>query len=92
MQITADGKITIPPEMQQQLGLEPGTEVHLEIVGITLQLTRKTTINDLQFSCEDAAQTVVDHRAISLKSAFGCLSKRIDPQVFQAQVRNEWQC
>jgi bifunctional DNA-binding transcriptional regulator/antitoxin component of YhaV-PrlF toxin-antitoxin module len=82
MQITADGQIAIPPEMQQQLGLQPGTEVNLEIVGSTLHLTRKDATDDW---C-----SVIDHQVSSLKSAFGCLPKRVDPQEFQAQVRNEW--
>jgi AbrB family looped-hinge helix DNA binding protein len=76
MQITANGQITIPPEIQQQLGLEPGTEVHLEVVGDTLHLSKKT---------------VTQKQVMALKQAFGCLPQRVDPLQFQAQVRNEWQ-
>jgi AbrB family looped-hinge helix DNA binding protein len=76
MQITSDGQITIPLEIQQQLGLEPGTEVCLEVVGRTLHLTRKIAGD------QDSAR---------LKQAFGFLANRVDPLEFQAQVRNEWQ-
>jgi AbrB family looped-hinge helix DNA binding protein len=76
MQITANGQITIPLEIQQQLGLEPGTEVYLEVVGNTLHLRKKLATH---------------HPGISLKQAFGFLPKRVDPLQFQAQVRNEWQ-
>jgi bifunctional DNA-binding transcriptional regulator/antitoxin component of YhaV-PrlF toxin-antitoxin module len=81
MQITHDGQITIPQQMQQQLGLEPGAEVHLEIVGSTLQLTKKISADDRQSG----------HHVAPLQSAFGFLPKRVDPQQFQAQVRDEWQ-
>jgi antitoxin component of MazEF toxin-antitoxin module len=67
---------TIPPEIQQQLGLEPGTEVSLEVVGRTLHLTKKTDS---------------DRSAEPIKQAFGFLANRVDPLQFQAQVRNEWQ-
>jgi bifunctional DNA-binding transcriptional regulator/antitoxin component of YhaV-PrlF toxin-antitoxin module len=87
MQITHDGQITIPQQMQQQLGLEPGAEVHLEIVGsTTLQLTKKISADDRQSG----------HHVAPLQSAFGFLPKRVDPQQFQAQMRqaqmrDEWQ-
>lgn len=41
MQITPDGQIPIPDEFRQQLGLLPGTEVELQIVGNTLHVTKK---------------------------------------------------
>jgi AbrB family looped-hinge helix DNA binding protein len=76
MKITSDGQITIPAEIQQQLGLEPGTEVCLEVVGSTLHLTKKIT---------------GDQGSVRLKQAFGFLANRVDPLQFQSQVRNEWQ-
>ncbi len=42
-QINLNGQITIPPDIQQQLGLLPGTEVELEVVGEVLQLRKKST-------------------------------------------------
>jgi AbrB family looped-hinge helix DNA binding protein len=42
-QINLQGQITIPPAIQQQLGLVPGTEVEIEVVGETLQLRKKET-------------------------------------------------
>jgi AbrB family looped-hinge helix DNA binding protein len=75
MQITTDGQITIPPEIQQQLGLEPGTEVCLEVVGRTLHLTKKT---------------VDEQKTVQLKQAFGFLANRVDPLELQSRVRNEW--
>jgi bifunctional DNA-binding transcriptional regulator/antitoxin component of YhaV-PrlF toxin-antitoxin module len=35
-QINLQGQITIPPELQAQLGLQPGTDVQLEVVGSSL--------------------------------------------------------
>lgn len=43
MQVNTQGQITIPLDIQDQLGLLPGTEVQLEVVGDTLQL-RKTSV------------------------------------------------
>ncbi|NEQ66883.1 MAG: AbrB/MazE/SpoVT family DNA-binding domain-containing protein [Symploca sp. SIO2D2] len=40
MKIDIDGKITIPPDIQNQLGLQPGTEIQLEVVGNTLQIRK----------------------------------------------------
>lgn len=40
-QISLQGQVTIPPAIQQQLGLLPGTEVELEVVGEILQLRKK---------------------------------------------------
>lgn len=45
IQINPQGQITIPPEIQQQLGLIPGTEVHLEVVGDGLQVRKKPTLS-----------------------------------------------
>lgn len=41
MEVTHDGKIAIPTELQEQLGLLPGTEIELTVVGDTLQLQKK---------------------------------------------------
>jgi AbrB family looped-hinge helix DNA binding protein len=40
MKIDTDGKIAIPPDVQEQLGLRPGTEVQLEVMGDTLQIRK----------------------------------------------------
>ncbi|NER98346.1 MAG: AbrB/MazE/SpoVT family DNA-binding domain-containing protein [Symploca sp. SIO1B1] len=40
MKIDIDGKITIPTDIQNQLGLQPGTEIQLEVVGNTLQIRK----------------------------------------------------
>ena len=45
MQINSEGQITIPADVRERLGLLPGTEVQLEIIGDTLQL-RKQPIGD----------------------------------------------
>jgi AbrB family looped-hinge helix DNA binding protein len=42
-QINSQGQITIPPDIQQQLGLLPGTEVEIEVVGDIVQLRKKET-------------------------------------------------
>jgi antitoxin component of MazEF toxin-antitoxin module len=76
MQVSVDGTIAIPPDIQQQLGLTPGTEVELEIVGSTLNLKPKIAVP-------------ADVR--TLKQCFGFLPKRIDPLHWQTQVRSEWQ-
>ncbi|MFM7450565.1 MAG: hypothetical protein ACKO24_18435 [Leptolyngbyaceae cyanobacterium] len=41
MEVTPDGKIAIPTEIQEQLGLIPGTEIELKVVGNILQLQKK---------------------------------------------------
>jgi len=41
MEITPDGTIPIPPAIQEQLGLFPGTEIEFLVVGNTLQLQKK---------------------------------------------------
>jgi antitoxin component of MazEF toxin-antitoxin module len=43
-QINSQGQIAIPPDLQQLLGLFPGTEVQIQVVGDALQL-RKSTIH-----------------------------------------------
>ena len=43
IQINPQGQITIPLEIQQQLELIPGTEVHLEVVGDGLLVRKKLT-------------------------------------------------
>jgi AbrB family looped-hinge helix DNA binding protein len=45
MKIDTDGKIAIPPEVQEQLGLQPGTEVQLEVRGDTLQIRKPKSPN-----------------------------------------------
>ena len=40
MKIDTNGKITIPLDIQNKLGLQPGTEVQLEVVGDTLQIRK----------------------------------------------------
>lgn len=44
-QINPQGQITIPPELQQQLGLLPGTEIQLEVVGEALQVLKKPALS-----------------------------------------------
>jgi bifunctional DNA-binding transcriptional regulator/antitoxin component of YhaV-PrlF toxin-antitoxin module len=45
MKIDTDGKITISPELQEQLGLQPGTEVQLEVRDNTLQIHKTKSPN-----------------------------------------------
>jgi antitoxin PrlF len=45
MEITQDGSVTIPPHIQEQLGLLPGTEIELTVVGNTLQRQKKNGSN-----------------------------------------------
>ena len=40
MKIDIDGKIAVPPDVQEQLGFLPGTEIQLEVRGDTLQIHR----------------------------------------------------
>ncbi len=42
MKINTEGQITIPPDIQEQLGLFPNTEIHLEVIGDTLQIRKPT--------------------------------------------------
>ena len=41
MEVTQDGKVAIPTEIQEQLGLLPGTEIELKVIGNALQLQKK---------------------------------------------------
>ncbi len=41
--IDGEGQVAIPPDIREQLGLLPGTEVQLEVVGDALQLRKKST-------------------------------------------------
>lgn len=41
MEINAEGQITIPRDVREQLGLLPGTEIELEVMGDILQLRKK---------------------------------------------------
>jgi len=43
MKISPNGQITIPPDLQKQLGLLPGTEIQLEVIGDTLQIRKPRT-------------------------------------------------
>lgn len=45
MKIDTDGKITIPPEIQEQLGLLPGTEIQLEVKGNILQICKPNNLD-----------------------------------------------
>ena len=45
MKISPNGQITIPPDIQEQLGLLPGTEIQLEVIGETLQLRKQPIAN-----------------------------------------------
>lgn len=45
MKISPNGQITIPPDLQKQLGLLPGTEIQLEVIGDTLQISKPRTLS-----------------------------------------------
>lgn len=45
MKISPNGQITIPPDIQEQLGLLPGTEIQLKVIGDTLQLRKQPIPN-----------------------------------------------
>ncbi|MGB3512575.1 MAG: AbrB/MazE/SpoVT family DNA-binding domain-containing protein [Microcoleaceae cyanobacterium] len=45
MKIDTEGKITIPPEIQNLLKFLPGTEVELEVIGDTLQIRKLQNSN-----------------------------------------------
>ncbi|MBP5971976.1 AbrB/MazE/SpoVT family DNA-binding domain-containing protein [Brasilonema sp. CT11] len=45
MRINTDGQITIPPDIREQLGLLPGTEVQLEVIDDTVQIRRRSPLN-----------------------------------------------
>jgi len=40
MRITSKGSVPIPPEIQEQLGLHPDTEVQLAVEGNSLRITK----------------------------------------------------
>jgi AbrB family looped-hinge helix DNA binding protein len=42
MKIDTNGQIAIPPNIREQLGLFPGTDIHLEVIGDTLQIRKPT--------------------------------------------------
>jgi len=44
MKISPNGQITIPPDIQEKLGLLPGTEIQLEVIGDILQIRGKQLI------------------------------------------------
>jgi AbrB family looped-hinge helix DNA binding protein len=44
-QINPQGQITIPPDLQKLLGLFPGTEVQIQVIGDTLQLRKSNAHN-----------------------------------------------
>jgi AbrB family looped-hinge helix DNA binding protein len=46
-QINSQGQITIPPDLQQLLGLFPGTEVKIQVVGDALQLRKSTKLSNI---------------------------------------------
>ena len=45
MKVSPNGKITIPPDIQEQLGLLPGTEIQLEVIGDVLQIRKPRTLS-----------------------------------------------
>ncbi len=45
MKISPNGQITIPADIQERLGLLPGTEIQLEVIGDTLQLRKQPIPN-----------------------------------------------
>ncbi|NUN67054.1 AbrB/MazE/SpoVT family DNA-binding domain-containing protein (plasmid) [Pseudanabaena biceps] len=45
MKISPNGQITILPDIQEQLGLLPRTEIWLEVIGNTLQLRKQPIDN-----------------------------------------------
>jgi AbrB family looped-hinge helix DNA binding protein len=45
MKINPNGQITIPPDIQEQLGLLPGTEIQLEVIGDALQIRKPRTLH-----------------------------------------------
>lgn len=40
MKIDTNGQIAIPPNIREQLGFFPGTGIHLEVIGDTLQIRK----------------------------------------------------
>lgn len=45
MKISPNGQITIPPDIQEQLGLLPGTQIQFEVIGDTLQIRKPRTLS-----------------------------------------------
>ena len=43
MKINPNGQITIPPDLQEQLGFLPGTEIQIEVIGDALQIRKPRT-------------------------------------------------
>ncbi|ARV57573.1 hypothetical protein BZZ01_02045 [Nostocales cyanobacterium HT-58-2] len=43
--LRSGNEFKIPPAIRSQFGLLPGTEIHLKIVGDTLQLRKESTSN-----------------------------------------------
>jgi bifunctional DNA-binding transcriptional regulator/antitoxin component of YhaV-PrlF toxin-antitoxin module len=42
MKIDTNSQIAFPPSIREQLGLFPGIEIHLEVIGDTLQIRKPT--------------------------------------------------
>ena len=40
MQVTSKGQVTVPVEIRERLGIQPGTEVEFEIAGDTVVLRK----------------------------------------------------
>ena len=73
-QINSQGQITIPPNIQQRLGLVPGTEIEIEVVEETLQLRKKPS----------------NHRASRLVEAMrGKATNRLSTQAIMQPTRDE---
>jgi len=45
MNIDTDGKIAIPPDVQEQLGFQPGMELQFEVMGDILQIRKPKSPN-----------------------------------------------
>jgi antitoxin PrlF len=43
MKIDTNGQIAIPPDIREQLGLFPGTDIELEVIGDILQIRKPTS-------------------------------------------------
>jgi AbrB family looped-hinge helix DNA binding protein len=44
IKISPNGQITIPPDIQEKLGLLPSTEIQLEVMGDILQICKPRTL------------------------------------------------
>jgi AbrB family looped-hinge helix DNA binding protein len=40
MQVTSKGQVTVPVEIRERLGIQPGTEVEFEVVGDTVVMRK----------------------------------------------------